>query len=148
MIKCSYKEGISWCVDEMKAFRLTLKQLRERLLVTEDEVSKIEEYLEYGAEDVLVLIPGYNISWFGKMKLVEGFVVENEEDQSKQRSIDKDKPLWKMFQMTFHCGRIYMIPWQVYVDYLNKENLDYPKYMNVTERRNIKMKTLGEILYR
>lgn len=142
----TYKVGYNWVVDEMKGFRLYLSQIEKRLFVSEEEVKMIEEYLEYPKEDILVLIPGYNISWFGKMKLVEKFE-SNNEDTTKQVSVNKDKPLWKMYQMDFRCGRVYMISWQVFVDFLNEEHLDFPKYMNVPQRSK-KDKTLNELLYR
>lgn len=142
----TYKIGYNWVVDEMKGFRLYLSQIEKRLFISKEEVKIIEEYLEYPKEDILVLIPGYNISWFGKMKLAEKFE-SNNEDTTKQVSVNKDKPLWKMYQMDFRCGRVYMISWQVFVDFLNEEHLDFPKYMNVSQRSK-KDKTLNELLYR
>lgn len=143
----TYKIGYNWVVDEMKGFRLYLSQIKDRMLISNEEVKIIEEYLEYPKEDILVLIPGYNISWFGKMKLIENFKSNDEQDPLKCISIKEDKPLWKMYKMDFRCGSVYMISWQVFVDFLNEENLDFPKYMNVSIRKK-KDLTLHELLYR
>lgn len=148
MSKLSYIEGTSKCVDEMKAFRLTLKKIRERTLIDKELSSTIEEYLEYGEEDILVLIPGYNISWFGKSMLLKYFNLVDVKDRCRYVHVDESRPLWKMYCDVFRTGNVYMISWQVFVDFLNSENLDHPQYMNVEKKRSIREMTLNELLYR
>ena len=146
MAKCSYKEGICWCIDEMAGFRLTAQKLRDLYYMTDSEIKQVEDYLEYGQEDILVLIPDYNISWKGKINLLKGFDLVKDKDDCYV-SKDEDKPLWRF--VTLSIGKVdpIFISWQVLTDFLHQTRSDHPKIMNC-RRRNIYDKTLRELLYR
>lgn len=70
----SYKKGNAF-IDHMKnnSVLYTLELCRDNNIFFEDETEKIEEMLEMPREDIIVLIPGKNISSVALGKISEVF---------------------------------------------------------------------------